>query len=152
MLRGFTENEKTQLVIEVEKRIKAKLPEDQKKVFLDLLSDAERSALSRLAQGMELTDAQKLALAPAEEQAAVRHLREQSVARLKALNVQFDKLVSELIKVDEAVGVNALTSYIQAENLKLAMACEDPNCEEGAFDQSYWMQLRVVSAGGNKQN
>jgi hypothetical protein len=151
LLRGFVENEKTQLVVEVEKRIKAKLPEDQKKVLLDPLSDAERSALSRLTQGMELTDAQKLALAPAEEQAAVRRLREQSVARVKALNAQFDKLVSELIKVDEAVGVNALTSYIQAENLKLAMACEDPNCEEGAFDQSYWMQLRVVSAGGNNK-
>jgi len=151
LLRGFTEDEKKRLVDEVEKRTGAKLPEDQKKMLLDPLSDAERSALSRIDQGMQLTSAQKIALAPDEEQAAVRRLREKSVVSLKALNVQFEKLVTELIKVDDKVGVSALTSYIQAENLKLAMACETPNCDEGSLDKSYWMQLRVVSAGGNNK-
>jgi hypothetical protein len=151
LLRGFAEDEKKRLVDEVEKRTKVKLPEDQKKVLLDPLSDAERSALSQIDQGMELTSAQKLALAPDEEKAAVRRLREKAVATLKALNVQFEKLVAELIKVDEAVGVSALTSYIQAENLKRAMGCEIPTCETEDFANSYWMQLRVVSAGGNNK-
>jgi hypothetical protein len=165
LLRGFSEVEKKQLVEAAEKHHKAKLADADKATLTEPLTDAERSALGSVAQAQAatpgtpltvaqkeaaLTAAQKLALAPDEEKAAVRSRREQVVGRLKALNGQFDKLVGELIKVDEAAGVNALTSYLQAENLNYAL-CGNATCKEGTADGSFWMQLRVVSAGGNNK-
>jgi len=66
---------------------------------------------------------------------------EEAVTRLKALNEQLDKFVSELIKADNTTGMNSLTAYVRAENLKSALP--DKN--------SYWLQLKVLKAGGNNR-
>lgn len=165
--RGFSDAVKKQLVEEAEKHKGAKLSEAEKSLLLEPpLSDAEKAALSQIATKQALTpgaplkpneklaaltNVQRIAIAPAEDQAALRVLREQAVLRLKALNTQFDKLVTDLIKVDETAGVNALTSYLQAENLKIALGCPAASCGEESPAGSYWMQLRVVSAGGNNK-
>jgi len=63
-----------------------------------------------------------------------------AIARLKSLNEQFDKLVSSLVQADSATGLNPLTSYIRAENLM-----------ESVPKGSYWLQLKVLKAGGNNR-
>lgn len=166
LARGFSDAEKKQLIEEAEKSKGAKLSEAEKSLLTEPpLSDIETTALGQIARAQAaaghvltddekaaaLTNAQKFAIAPDEDQATLRTLREQAVAALKVLNTQFDKLVAELVKVDEAVGVNALTSYIQAENLRVALGCADGSCAGGAPADSFWIQLRVVSAGGNNK-
>ena len=46
------------------------------------------------------------------DKATLRKLRQGSLVRLKALNVQFNKLTEELIKVDGGTGINSLTAYL----------------------------------------
>lgn len=65
-----------------------------------------------------------------------------AVAQLKAINEQFDKFVNALISVDAAAGVNPITNYIRAENLLRVLP-------RGAG--SYWLQLKVLKAGGNNR-
>jgi hypothetical protein len=65
-----------------------------------------------------------------------------AVAQLKAVNEQFDKFVNALIAVDATAGVNPLTNYIRAENLLSVLP-------RGAG--SYWLQLKVLKAGGNNR-
>lgn len=81
----------------------------------------------------------------------LRRQKEESVNRLKALNTQFNKLSDELIKVDGGTGINALTAYLQAENLKDALCDESANDNAPKCDNSYFLQLKVVSAGGNNR-
>jgi hypothetical protein len=64
-----------------------------------------------------------------------------TIAQLKALNDQFDKFVDSLIKVDASSGINSLTAYVKAE--KLIGVLDN--------DQSFWLQLDVVKAGGNNR-
>jgi len=64
-----------------------------------------------------------------------------TLSKLKVLNEQFEKFVSTLIKVDSSTGINSLTAYIKAENLRSVLN----------DDKSYWLQLAVVKAGGNNR-
>jgi hypothetical protein len=55
------------------------------------------------------------------------------------LNAQLELLVKDMVKVDDKTGINPLTAFIQSENLQMLMK----------DDQSYWLKLKVVKAGGN---
>lgn len=55
------------------------------------------------------------------------------------LNAQLDLLLKDMVKVDEKSGVNPLITFIQSENLQRLMK----------DDQSYWLKLKVIKAGGN---
>lgn len=63
-----------------------------------------------------------------------------AAAQLKAINAQFDGLVTALTEAD-AGGTNTLTNYIRVENLLAALPVES----------SYWLQLKVINAGGNNR-
>jgi hypothetical protein len=67
--------------------------------------------------------------------------KEGAVVRLKLLNTQFDKLVAELVKVDSAVGLNALRQYLQAEHLQDVLK----------GDSTYWLHVKVLKSGGNNK-
>jgi hypothetical protein len=77
--------------------------------------------------------------------ASLRKLKQESLSRLKSLNTQYDKITAEMVKTEPTSGINALTAYLQAENLYSALGC---NSDQACAD-SYMLQLRVVSAGGN---
>ena len=64
------------------------------------------------------------------------------LAKIKLVGERFDQLIANLIKTDAATGINSLTAYIRAENLKAVMK------DDGG---SYWLQLAVVKAGGNNR-
>lgn len=73
-------------------------------------------------------------------------------AQLKSRNEQFDKFVAAIVQVSAGGGPNALTSYIRAENLMDALRegpSERPNEKPNA--KSYWLQVKVVKAGGNNR-
>lgn len=97
---------------------------DEKKLALKNLESQQAELLKRLANGFQTADL------------------EDTVARLKILNERFDQFVAALIKVDAATGINSLTAFIKAENLKQAL---------GDDGDSYWLQLAVVKAGGNNR-
>jgi hypothetical protein len=63
---------------------------------------------------------------------------------LKARNEQVDKFIAALVQAGSGGGVNALTSLIKAENIQSAL-------EPGDSGKSYWLQLKVVKAGGNNR-
>jgi hypothetical protein len=67
-------------------------------------------------------------------------LRE-TLAKLKSVGERFDQFVANLIKTDAATGINTLTAYIRAEQLRRVLQGKD----------SYWLQLSVVKAGGNNR-
>jgi archaellum component FlaC len=67
----------------------------------------------------------------------------EAVAKLKMLNERFEQFVTTLIKIDAATGINSLTAYIRAENLRQAL--------NGPDGDGYWLQLAVVKAGGNNR-
>lgn len=89
-------------------------------------------------------------------------------AQLKARNEQFDKFVAAIVQVSAGGGPNALTSYIKAENL-MDVLKENPSAAPSATpntasnttpngtpnatpnQKSYWLQLKVVKAGGNNR-
>lgn len=71
-----------------------------------------------------------------------------AVTQLKGRNEQFDKFVAAIIQASAGGGPNALTSYIRAENLQQVLK-EQPN--ETEKNRSYWLQLKVVKAGGNNR-
>jgi hypothetical protein len=66
--------------------------------------------------------------------------------QLKARNEQFDKFIAALVQAGAGSGANALTSLIKAENLSSALAVTD-----GLPGKSYWLQLKVLKAGGNNR-
>lgn len=65
----------------------------------------------------------------------------QSLAAQKAISGHFDLLVSNLTKTDSTTGINTLTAYLRAEQLRSALDGQN----------SYWLQLNVVKAGGNNR-
>jgi hypothetical protein len=69
-----------------------------------------------------------------------------TIARLRAKNDQFAKFVEALVKADLTTGLNSLTSYIKAENILAAL--KGPQGQDRNF---YWLQLKVVKAGGNNR-
>ena len=102
--------------------------------------------------GRSLTEAEKEGLLDDVDKATLRKLKQESLVRLKALNLQFNKLTEELIKVDGGTGINSLTAYLQAENLTRALDCTEVQ-ETGTLKcpDAYLLQLKVVSAGGNNR-
>ncbi len=62
-----------------------------------------------------------------------------AIARLTAINAQFDSLVHALITT-EAGSANLLTNYIRTERLIEKITVDD-----------YWLQLKVINAGGNNR-
>jgi hypothetical protein len=70
----------------------------------------------------------------------IKEHAEVAAARLKAINAQFDGLVAALTQADGS-GTNTLTNYIRVENLRMALP----------VDSSYWLQLKVINAGGNNR-
>jgi hypothetical protein len=97
----------------------------EKNVELKSLKQHQLSLMAQLARDLSVTDAKE------------------AVAKLKMLNERFDQFVTTLIKIDAATGINSLTAYIKAENLRQAL-----NGTDGA---GYWLQLAVVKAGGNNR-
>ncbi|CAN5704227.1 hypothetical protein BH24ACI1_BH24ACI1_18020 [soil metagenome] len=71
-----------------------------------------------------------------------------SVNRLKILNKQFDKFFEELVKVDATLGLNAISSHLQTENLMDALGCK---ILSGHCDDAYVLALKVVDVGGNNR-
>jgi hypothetical protein len=69
-----------------------------------------------------------------------------AVVFLKTASEQFDKFVTSIVQADAAVGVNPLTSYIRAEKIKEALGITASTPEQG-----YWLQLKVIKAGGNNR-
>ncbi|HEX8145587.1 MAG TPA: hypothetical protein VF591_00170 [Pyrinomonadaceae bacterium] len=69
-----------------------------------------------------------------------------TIARLRAKNDQFAKFVEALVKADASTGLNSLTSFIKAENMLAAL--KGPQGQDRNF---YWLQLKVVKAGGNNR-
>ncbi|MEQ1606547.1 MAG: hypothetical protein ABL999_16935 [Pyrinomonadaceae bacterium] len=63
-----------------------------------------------------------------------------AIATLKLINDQVQAYITDLLKVDESAGTNALTSYIRTEQLESLVG------EEG-----HWLQVKVVAAGGNNR-
>ncbi|HEX7956519.1 MAG TPA: hypothetical protein VF508_06235 [Pyrinomonadaceae bacterium] len=59
----------------------------------------------------------------------------------KSVVERFDQMVANFTKTDAATGINALTAYLRAEQLRSALG----------GDNSYWLQLSVVKAGGNNR-
>ncbi|HEX9003900.1 MAG TPA: hypothetical protein VGB07_28570 [Blastocatellia bacterium] len=66
---------------------------------------------------------------------------DEAITRLAALNGQFDQFVTALARVDNASGLNLLTSYLKTERMSQLVH----------GDSSYWLQLSVVKAGGNNR-
>jgi hypothetical protein len=64
--------------------------------------------------------------------------------QLKARNDQVDAFIAALVQAGTGGGVNALTSLIKAENIQSAL-------EPSSSGQSYWLQLKVLKAGGNNR-
>jgi len=64
--------------------------------------------------------------------------------QLKARNQQFDKFLEALVQAGAGGGANALTSFIKAENIQSALSSDESK-------NSYWLQLKVVKAGGNNR-
>lgn len=80
-----------------------------------------------------------------------------AVAQLKAINAQFDNLVTSLIRT-QGTDANPLTSYIRTERLSSALAksCASssttPCASASTTDPgSYWLLLKVINAGGNNR-
>jgi hypothetical protein len=71
---------------------------------------------------------------------------EDTIARLKAKNEQFAKLVEALVKADNTSGLNSLTSYIKTEMMLTAF--KGSQQKDTDF---YWLQLKVLKAGGNNR-
>ena len=69
-----------------------------------------------------------------------------AAGQLKSHNEQFDKFVAALVQAASGGGSNALTSLIKAENIKDSL--EVP---EGSPGKGYWLQVKVVKAGGNNR-
>lgn len=77
--------------------------------------------------------------------------------QLKARNEQFDKFVAALVQAGTGGGANALTSLLKAENIQAALApTAAPTPPQSGKNpeqpgKSYWLQLKVVKAGGNNR-
>jgi len=171
----FSDGQSKALVAEAERFKGTKLTDAEKRQLLTPLSSAEKTSLikisaSQSASGVTisssvldglpraakldvLSQADRTLLLPDTQQTALRKLKEDSLTRLRALNDQVDKLKAELIKVDEGAGLNALTSYLQAENLLRALECNlaDGTDIPSGCTNSYIVQLKVVRAGGNNK-
>jgi cell fate (sporulation/competence/biofilm development) regulator YmcA (YheA/YmcA/DUF963 family) len=174
LLAEFNEATKKALIQASEAHQGRKLTAAEKEQLLTPLSEPEQNALhtiytDQVAKGVAVTSATLSALSTAQktdpltqveqfsllsepEQAALQEHKKEKLAQLRALNDQFDKLKDELIKVDNGAGMNALTSYLQAENLMYALGCSTAtgiavtNCPD-----AYILQLKVVRAGGNNK-
>lgn len=70
----------------------------------------------------------------------IKEHAEVAAARLKAINAQFDGLITALTQ-GEAGGTNPLTNYIRVEKLFSALPVAT----------SYWLLLKVINAGGNNR-
>jgi hypothetical protein len=76
----------------------------------------------------------------------LQSIPDDAIAQLKATNEQFDSFVGALVKADAATGLNPLTSFIRIENL-----LPSEEAENGKPEKVYWLQLKVVKAGGNNR-
>lgn len=72
------------------------------------------------------------------------------MVRLGSVNAQFDSFTKSLVEVNATTGVNPLTSFIKAENLRAVLFDRD---QQGnlSTEHAYWLQLKVVKAGGNNR-
>jgi hypothetical protein len=98
---------------------------DEKKSTLTDLENKQATLLARLARGFQTADA------------------DETIAKLKLMNERFDQFVAALVKVDATTGINSLTAFIRAENLRQVL--------NGSEGEGYWLQLAVVKAGGNNR-
>lgn len=98
---------------------------DAKRVELKSLQLKQAALMAQLTRDSSVTDAKE------------------AVAKLKMLNERFEQFVTTLVKVDAATGINSVTAFIRAENLKQALNSTDGD--------GYWLQLAVVKAGGNNR-
>lgn len=77
---------------------------------------------------------------PAKDKLSIEE-SQRKIARLQALNSGLDKIIDNLVKVDEATGLNSLMSLVRASNLSGLM-------EDG---DSYILYLKIQKAGGNNK-
>lgn len=73
-----------------------------------------------------------------------------ALAQLKAINAQFDNLVTSLIQPQPG-GINPLTNYIRTERLLSALKNEPSDKKSEQSSNSYWLVLKVINAGGNNR-
>lgn len=124
---------------------------------VDALMTSQETALraklagAQAAKGNPLTESEKVTVLGSGDKAALRAQKKESLNRLKALNGQFAKLTDELIKVDGGTGINSLTAYLQTENLTDALGCTEHATGQLVCSDAYWLQLKVLSAGGNNR-
>ena len=84
----------------------------------------------------------KLDIKPSPTPAQLKVLKDDAtaaIAQLKAVNAQFDRLVTSLIE-PQAGSLNPLTNYIRTERLASALLTEDPQ-------KSFWLLVKVINAG-----
>jgi ribonuclease HI len=161
---GFEDDTKKSLIKEAEQRLHRPLKDDEKAKLTEPLNDAEKDALqtiyekeqsthkplSAAAKVRALSGGQQTALLGDLDQDILRQLKKVSLARLKSMNDQYDKMVADLTKTDAATGTNPLTLYLQAENMRGALDCvEVADPADDPCPGSYFLQLKVLVAGGN---
>jgi len=164
LLQGFEDDQQKALIKEAEKNAHRPLTEEEKAKLVQPLNDAERAALGTIAEKEEgehkelsmearirlLSGGEQTALLGDVDKEILRKMKKVSLSRLKSLNAQYDKMVADLTKSDAASGTNPLTLYLQAENLREALACADTSDPDAdPCPGSYLLQLKVVVAGGN---
>jgi hypothetical protein len=106
----------------------------------DRLADAKTKQQSLITELLRLQ--RELKLQPIQNPPdldKVQAQAEDAIARLKAINAQFDSLIAALIE-GEAANANALTNYLRIEGLLEVIGQTD-----------YWLELKVINAGGNNR-
>jgi hypothetical protein len=105
------------------------------KVKTDALKEAQKTLWAKLREDLKVTSAESA---------------DDMAAQLKALNEQFDRMIASFVQVETATGVNQLTMFIKAENLKAALAAK-PGEANSSNGTARWLQLKVIKAGGNNR-
>jgi hypothetical protein len=80
------------------------------------------------------------ARATAESQLQYLAKKKNVLDQLQALNTQADQMVANLAKADEKTGRSELANFLRAENVDKVMS-----------NNSYWLQFKSISAGGNNR-
>jgi hypothetical protein len=117
------------------KQLSENLAEAKKK-----LAKAEKAQQDLTAKLLELESKLQLgSIADLTDLDEITKHADAAIARLTAINAQFDSLVHALITT-EAGSANPLTNYIRTERLLNKITADD-----------YWLQIKVINAGGNNR-
>jgi hypothetical protein len=112
---------------EIEAKKKSDDPDDK------LNQSQKETLLAKLNADLTQYDADK-----AKQESDIETLQ-LAIKPLADLNAQLELLLKDMVKVDEKSGLTPLITFLQSENLQRLMK----------DDQSYWLKVKVVKAGGN---